>query len=304
MNWIFVAILAPALYALGNYLDKILLSKKMNGGGVGAIVIFSCLLGSLTIPIIFYIDHSVFSVGLIPRIFLVINGMLTIAAMALYLFAIRDDDVSVVVPILQVTPVFGFILGFVFLGESLTAFQFIGSILIVFGAFFLSLEISAGGNWIIKSRTLILVCASALVFAVSGAMFKFFAINNGFWATQFWEYVGIALTGVLVFLLFPNYRKDFLSLFINRRGKAIGLNFITEVIMVTADLVMNFATLLAPIALVYVVNSFQPAFVLVYGIIISVLLPSFVRESITKRHFLYKALIIAVMIFGSIMLIY
>jgi len=304
MNWIFVAVLVPALYALGNYLDKVLLSKKMNSGGVGAIVLFSCLLGSLTIPIIFLIDNSVFSIGSIPKIFLTINGILTIVAMALYLVAIRDSDVSVVVPILQITPVFGFILGFLFLGESLTTFQLLGSVLIVLGALFLSLEISDSGQWKIKLRALILVCASALVFALSGVIFKFFAIDNGYWVTQFWEYVGIALTGILLFLFVPKYRNNFLSLFINKRVGAIKLNFITEIIMVTADLVMNFATLLAPMVLVYVVNSFQPAFVLIYGVIISLLLPKLVKEQMTKGHLFYKTSIIAVMVLGSIMLIY
>ncbi|OHA88418.1 MAG: hypothetical protein A2653_02530 [Candidatus Zambryskibacteria bacterium RIFCSPHIGHO2_01_FULL_43_25] len=302
MNWFFIAILAPILYSAGNYVDKIILNKHFKGSGVGTIVIFSCFLGALTIPIIFFIEPAVFAIPTIKTFIMMLNGGLTVLAVIFYLYAIDEDEISVVVPILQMTPVFGFFISFFLLGETLTFFQIIGSAIIIIGATIISIDISYDGNLGFKKRMLTLASASAFVFALNGTIFKYFALDFGYWQTEFWEYVGIAIVGFLIFIFVKQYRYNFVSAIKNNRYSIIGLNFLAEIIMVSGDLIVNFATLLAPVALVYVVNSFQPVFVYIYGLLFTLFLPKIIKESVSKKQLIQKTLTICMMVVGSVLL--
>ena len=302
MSWFAVAIIPPILYAVGNYIDKALLSKQLKGGGVGTILIFSCFLGALTLPIVYFLGPNVFAINPITAFILSINGSLTVLAVLFYLYAIEHDEITTVVPILQLTPVFGFLTGYIFLGETLNLYQTIGSLAIVIGAIIISFDISEGGQLTIKKKVLILTAMSALVFSISGTIFKLFALDEGYWRTQFWEYAGIAIFGLILFLFVSNYRKSFLALFSRNKKAAIGLNILAETVMVSADLVMNFATLLAPVVLIYVVNSFQPVFVFILGIALTLMFPRFIKESLSKKHVAQKVVTIFIMVIGLVML--
>ncbi len=302
MNWFLVAIIPPILYATGNYIDKALLSKWIKSGGVGAIVLFSCFLGILTLPIIYFIEPGVFTIEPLVGTIMALNGALTVVAVLCYLHAIEFDEITAVVPILQLSPVFGFFTGYIFLGEMLTALQIFGSAIIVIGAIIISLDISHVGKVIFRKRAVIYAVTSAFIFSLNGAIFKFFALDEGYWRTQFWEYIGIAIIGLVFFYFIPTYRNNFISVIRNNRIAAISLNLLAETVMVSADLIMNFATLLAPVTLVYVVNSFQPVFVLLLGVGFTLLFPKVIKESLMTRQLVQRGLTIFLMVLGLIML--
>src|SRR3990167_7549727 len=211
MNWFLVALIPPVLYAAGNYVDKVILSKQLKGSNVGNIVTFSCFLGALTLPIIYLIEENVLPASGATALILALNGALTVVAVLGYLYAIEHDDISAVVPILQLTPVFGFMTGYVFLGEVLNITQIIGSAIVIIGAVIISLEITETGRISFKKKVLALAAGSAFVFSLSGTIFKYFALNEGYWRTQFWEYTGIALSGLILFVFVRSYRLSFIS---------------------------------------------------------------------------------------------
>jgi drug/metabolite transporter (DMT)-like permease len=206
------------------------------------------------------------------------------------------------VPTLQTIPVFGFALGYIILGETLSGSQIVGSLIIIIGAVLLSMEIQANGRVQIRKRDLSLALASSLLFALSGVIFKLIAISHGYWATEFWEYVGIATVGICLFFVNEGYRRKFVGVIQDTNMHVIGINFATELIMVTSDLLLNFATLLTQVALVYTVNSFQPAFLFVYGIFGAIVSPkSAMLPKIDKKLYI-KGLVILLMICGAILL--
>jgi hypothetical protein len=52
MEWFYIALAAPALWSAVNYIDKYLVEKYFKGGGIGALLIFSSLVGIIVIPFI------------------------------------------------------------------------------------------------------------------------------------------------------------------------------------------------------------------------------------------------------------
>lgn len=300
MSWIFVAVLSPILSALGSYADKYLLVHREHTGGIGSVLIFSSVFGALLLPATVLLGADVFSVTAFEATILIINGCITVGTLAAYLYAIEHADVVSVTPVLQTVPVFGFIMGYVLLGETLQMNEVIGSALVIFCAVILSIEIEEEARVRFRTKSFLLASLSAFLFAFSGAVFKFVAIERGYWTVQFWEYLGITILGFILFFAVRAYRETFVGVVKGGRFDVVALNFLTEAVMVSADLVLNFATLLAPIALVYTVSSFQPAFLLLFALIASVLMPGLMHKlAFTRKHLQLKAIIILVMIFGT-----
>jgi hypothetical protein len=73
---------------------------------------------------------------------------------------------------------------------------------------------------------------------------------------------------------------------------------VSEFLNIAAKLAANFASLLAPLALVWVVNGFQPFIVFVYGLILTLFMPMLGKEDISRKTVIKKLSAMAVMIVG------
>jgi drug/metabolite transporter (DMT)-like permease len=84
--------------------------------------------------ILFVIHPSVFhSVSVGQALLLMANGALLVVAIMFYLYALVDEEASYVAPFFQLIPVFGFIFGYMVLGEVLRGSQLAAGGLIVLG---------------------------------------------------------------------------------------------------------------------------------------------------------------------------
>lgn len=122
MNWFLIALVAPALWSVSNHIDKYLVSKYFKGGGTGAMPIFSSGIGFLVLPVILVFHPEVLSFPIMQGLVVAFNGFIYIAALLPYIYALQRDEASIVVPLFQTIPVFGYILGYIFFGEQLTLF--------------------------------------------------------------------------------------------------------------------------------------------------------------------------------------
>ena len=118
MSWFFIALIGPLLYAMTNYIDKILLEKVFKEGGVGTILLFSSLVSVFALPFIFLMDRTAFSVGVLQILILAVVGVLNALVLWFYLIALEDEEASIVVVFYQLVPVMGSILGYFIIGET------------------------------------------------------------------------------------------------------------------------------------------------------------------------------------------
>jgi hypothetical protein len=118
----------------------------------------------------------------------------------------------------------------------------------------------------------------------------------------FWSLSGKVIIGILIFLIIKSYRKQFLKVFRVNSKAVLAASSLNEIIFISADGMTAFATLLAPIALVMVVNGFQPIFVFAIGIILTLFFPKLGRESLSKRDLVQKILAIGIIALGTILL--
>ena len=139
-----------------------------------------------------------------------------------------------------------------------------------------------------------------LVLAFSSVIFKFFAINEKFWPTTFWVYAGEALFGIGI-LLIPKYLKQFVKLLKTNTVPLLAVNASNELINLGGGLGVRFASLFAPVVLVSAISSTTTLFVFLFGILLTIFLPHFARENLSRRNLLQKGLAAILVAIGVIL---
>jgi drug/metabolite transporter (DMT)-like permease len=193
----------------------------------------------------------------------------------------------VVAPLFQANTLFTFALGLVVLHEVPRWQQAVGAALVVTGALGLSLDRKLHfGRF--KPRLVLLMCAATFVLALSSVVFKFFAIQDAFWSTTFWTFVGEGLFGAAI-LAVPKYRNQFVHLFQKNPGAVIGVNAANELINLGGGLGVRYASLLAPVGLVSAISATSTFFVFLFGILLTLFFPRLGREDLSPRNVFQKA---------------
>lgn len=302
MNWVIIALINPIAHAVVNHFDKYLISRYVKGGSVGTLILFSALFAVVALPVIFFIDPSVYDVvSLGQGMLLMVNGALLVVAVMFYLYALADEEASFVAPFFQLVPVLGFVLGYFLLGEILGKNQITGGLLVVLGGIVLSFELSnKPGRF--KIKLLGLMLGSSLFYATNAIVFKWIATEQGFLASLFWDMAGKAVFGLLLFATIAPYRRQFLKLVRENRLVILSLNSLNEIFALIGEVALVLAIMYAPVALVQSVGGLQPAFVFVFGVLITVFFPRWGKESLNKLLLLQKGVGIAVMTVGVYLL--
>jgi uncharacterized membrane protein len=225
MSMFLLTLVAPALWAVANHLDKIIVRRYFHDASVGAMMVFSALIGVAVLPVAFVLQDQAFAVGVMTPLVIISNGCLYLIGVQLYLMALRVGDASSCVPILQLTPVISFILAYLVLGETLSPNQMLGGVLIVSGALLISFEISSGKRTRWRADILGLMFLASFLHSGQYLLFKVFATQISFWSAMFWESVGFVCFGIFLLVFVESYRRDFLTVFGKHRG-ATGTNLL------------------------------------------------------------------------------
>jgi uncharacterized membrane protein len=299
-SWIFLAILPPLLWAMTNHIDKFLVTRYGKDGDVYGLIVVSAIAGVVVFPIIPLFVSGVFALSFGQAFSLIFSGFLYVLALLFYFKAFSYTETSKLVILYNTIPLFTFILGFLFLGETLTFLQIAGGLIILSGASLLSLGLDEGGkfNWHFKPIVLMLV--ASFFFASFFFLFKKFALDLDFWPAMFWQYAGWFIIGT--FLLFiPKFRRSFLRIFSRGRSKFLGINVFNELLNVGGVLIANSVYLIAPIALVSVtIQGLQSIFSIVLGVLMTLFLPNMGKERITFSHIGFKMAALSVILIGVV----
>ena len=286
--WLFFAFSGPILWAASTHIDKYLVEKYFKNSDTAVLMVFTACIGLLMLPFILIFQKGVFSIPFLSILVMMASGMLYMGAMLFYLKAIQSSEASIIAPLFQTTIIFTFILGYFILGETLTWTNAIGAVLIVIGALTLSFDTSFSfGKFRFKTIFLMLVCTFILAF--SSIIFKYFAIQEQFWTTAFWTYVGEALFGVGI-LLVPKYWAQFTTLLRTNTKALLAINGMNELINLGGGLGVRFASLFVPVVIVSAIASTSTLFVFIFGIILTIFLPNIAREDISRRNLIQKGL--------------
>src|SRR5262249_46720720 len=135
MSWLIYALLAPLIFTVVNFVDKLILVKHIRNPNasppyIGTMAFISgCVLWVITG---FPIMQLRYVVIVLATVFLAMFGTL------FYYHALSTEDTSTVIVLIQIQPVIVLILSFLLLHETITTIQFVGFVLVLGAAIILS----------------------------------------------------------------------------------------------------------------------------------------------------------------------
>jgi drug/metabolite transporter (DMT)-like permease len=286
VSWVVYAFSGPVLWAISVHLDKYLVERFFKHSHVAVMLLFTAFAGVLLMPFIWLFQPSVTSAGARNIALIVCSGILYMSALLLYLRALQAEEASVVAPYFQAGPLFGYALAYLVLGETLTGRQLTGGILILIGALIVSVRFDQGPR-IFKARLAALMLPCGFAMALSGLIFKIFAIEVEFWTTTFWMFAGEAVFGCAL-LLIPFYRREFMKMLRANTVALLSINGSNELINIGGGLGNRYALMFAPLSLVQAIGSTTTLFVFAFGVVLSLVWPRLGREDLSGRELLQK----------------
>ena len=224
-------------------------------------------------------------------------GFFSIFSTWFYFKALQVEEVSRVVPLYNLYPIFITIGAALFLGEVFPVSTYLGIALLVIGG------VLVASRSIFELRTnkafwfMMLVNLS---FAVT-ILIRDYLLQFG----DFWAVFSLYRTGAFLVLLpfLVLHRKELLETVKLRKGK-VGLALIVSRLGSTVGTVFaTIALFLGPSTLVGVTFLFSPVFVFLFALSFTFFLPRLLKEEITKKIVATKLLAIAIILVGAVLIL-
>lgn len=292
MSWIFFTLLAVSIWSVGNIVDKYALTKWIRNPIVSVM-----FYGIVDLPVIFliYAFHGFSSLSSINIALAFASGIIEILAIFFYFKAVKIEEISRVVPLVELTPLFISILAAMFLGEIFNATKYVGIILLIIGAIIISsknLKMTFGkAFWFI-----VLFC---LITAIDSIIVKY--ILN---FADFWTIISYTKMGA-VFALIPIIYFNFHELTSTAKEcskKAIGAIVLNEFFMLIGGISFIIAVSTGYVTLTNALVSVRPLFVLLLVVMLSIFYPNILKEEISQSTVLTKFIAVAFMFAGAFLI--
>jgi drug/metabolite transporter (DMT)-like permease len=292
-KWIVLALLAPALYTMVNFIDKYVVEHKVKDSR--GLPIYSMMAAAV-------FGTSVWLIAGMPildmrnSLFVLMAGFIAMMGVALYFYALSKSQTSYIVALLQTTPLFTLIFSYALLNERLTLMQFGGFLLIFLAIIGLSYDRSA--QKITVGRPFFAILAANVLFALANIAIKFTVDLEGFAPILAYESWGITLGGAFLFVAFRQVRQAFFASFRTVGKQTLAIMFFNESLFIVSKVLTFIAITLGPVALVGVLGGTQVFYGLLYGIVLTLLFPKLFTEQTARRDIARKLLLAAVLFVG------
>ncbi len=299
VDWVSLAVLGAAALGVVNILDSHLISRRMPSFRaflllVGAIMLVYGLLG-------FYLFPLPEDVGTWPLVVAVTSGVVRMASVTIMLYTLRTEEVSRVIPVFHIYPVFVAIMAAPLLGETLGYLQWLAIIIVVAGAVMVSAKRNQGGLTIWPGKLFLLLSGAGLLMAIADVASKYALADISFW-NMYWV-SAFCMSGIFLLIsLRPQVLKELGDM--RRRSSSMGLLALNETLAVTGIILIFWAMENGPVSLVYTITGSRPIFVLVFALILSRFRSGFLLEGQSGKGTLLLRLISTAMIVAGIAIIY
>jgi drug/metabolite transporter (DMT)-like permease len=291
MEWYVFALLAPAFWAMNNVFIKFLITNKFKSYfPMIFTVVFMDAIFALAVPaftsISVYFPYSIvaFLVGLMPLL-----------AFWFYSNALIMEEVTRIITLFQLIPVFVVFLSVIFLNEILGIQKYFGIILIVIASMLISYKKSGEKSF---SSALKFMIPFGIIVATYTISDKLLLGYLDFWSLFFWNVMG-TFCGVVLLLSLSKLRKEFTKTISNVGKKAVFTTFIGEGLYVIGTICSLAALSLVDASLASALFGLQPFYVFFYMLFLSLFLPRILKEEISKSIISLKISAIAFMFIGT-----
>ena len=282
VEWFYFALLSSVLISGVNIIDKILISDYKIPPLVYVLVISATSLMPLVTLAFFHLTPL--PLGILA--FTILVGFVRIYYTLPYFKALMVEEVSRVIPLLQLTPVFVLILSSLILHEALKPQDYVAFGLLVLGGTLFAIRLTKG---IRISLAFYLMILSSFLLALYSVALKYLFSVQDFYTIFIW----VQIAGFITFFQFIPLRPFRSSLIKTYKmtSRKIGIIIVAEqAVAYVSVFAYNYAIAHGPITLISSVGATQPLFVLLFATVLSYRFPRVLREELTRMDVALKVL--------------
>jgi len=293
MSWVIFSVLAALGWSVVNIIDKYVLSKWIREPFIVLIIIG--IIGLIS-GIGIYFLYGFQPLSWTNILITLLAGILHLGSYAFYFKALKIEEVSRVVPLFYLSPLFILFLAAIFLGEIFTPLKYLGIGLLLAGAILISLK---DFSKISFGKAFYLMIGSAFLLALNSILIKYLLGFANYWTIFAWERIGNAIATIIIVYL---YLPELIATVKKYGARVLTILSMTEILNLLALLLITIATSVGYVTLVNALASIQPFFVLLITVILSVFYPYILKEEIKKSVVFLKLLAIVLMFVGALLI--
>lgn len=277
MDWLLLALISAAGFGVSSFIDKLAITKfvKSQWTYYWWWIVYSALLG----PLFLLLSRQPEFNGLA-----LVSGLISALTGRAYLSAIGKEDVSNVLALVFISPIFVMALSVLFMGDTLSGQDYAGVFVLVIGACLMGLREPRRLTFTKGARLAIL---AAILASVSTLFYKAATGMSDPYVCIAWDWIGWGIMGTIVgWGHFKDFRREFPRL----GAKRIGVLVFMMLVVIVAFLALTDAYALQSAALVSAVSASQPLFVFLYVLAASIFIPKILKEEVGAKAVLFKLL--------------
>jgi len=293
-TWIIFSLLAALTWAIVNISDKYVISKLINRPMIP--VLFMGILSIISAVVVYFV-HG-FEKMSWPLILMAgAAGVVYVAFAFCYFKAMQTEEVSRMVPLMYVNPLFILVISIFLFSEVLTVFKYLGVLLLVLGGILISTEDIhkfklSKGAWIMLFGTFLL--------AVNQVLTKYLLNYADFWTVFAYVRIAAFIALIPIFAIEFNHVMHIIK---QKDKKAFWLITLTETLNIVGILFITVAIAGGSATLANALSSVQPFIVLVFALLLSRFHPEIIKESLHKKTIILKIAAIIIIVVGAGMVI-
>lgn len=294
MSWILLSILATIIWAVLSIIDKYVLTKWVKNP-LALVIIFSLISLLIGTGIYLIVGFSFLATKYII-LALVAGFAYTLLGSFFYYKAVKADEVSRVIPLFNFGPLFVMFLAAIFLAERLSWFNYLGVIILIFGALFISWKPKTPYR---INKAFVFSMVTNLAYATEAIVAKYLLQFTDFWTVFGYLKIGSFLGCLPIFYL---AYKEF-KIVINQFGyRPVIFITINETLSEVSFFIVTFAYTLGSVTLINALTATQSFFVLAFAVIFSLFFPRILKEEVKPKTVLLKLVAIILMFIGVILI--
>jgi len=291
--WVIFSILAALCWAIVNIVDKYILTKWVRQPII--LVIILAIIG-LIASIIVYFIYGFSYLSYFNIILAFIAGIFYILMAIFYFRAVKIEEVSRVIPLFFLSPLFILIFAGIFLGEVFILSQYLGIILLMVGAILIS---SKGLSRISLGKAFWWMMLSVIAISINALLTKYLLNFADYWTIFAWTRIGAAIGIIPITYI---YLPELINTVKQYGKKVVAVISANETLNLFGILSVTIAVSIGDVTLVNALSSVQPFFLLLFAVILSIFYPSILKKEIGKSVIFQKLLAIILMFIGAILI--
>ncbi len=282
--------MAPFLWAFGSIIVKFMRVKHIKSP-LGYLL-FIAPTAFLSLLLLFMEPFR--NPGLTNTFLLLLSGVLAGLGYYFFIYVLYKEEVSRIITLYGITPLFVLVLETMFLNEMLSPKHYLAFILIISGTFLIS---SDHKNGRLLRKGVLLIILSSFIWAVHNLLLKL-ASSTNFSTMMILRETGFLIL-VLVVLAFSKTAlkktKETIKEFGIKKGSFM---YTVEGIGMAGVVFAYLAIQRAPVSLVTLVGGFQNIFTLILAVILSIFFPRIIKEAIDRKTLSIKIISALLMLLG------